>query len=125
VLQGELVGLQDRLAQAQGQVVISLIQLYKALGGGWELRFEDFGGRSVKSLEEAAKEKPIPTQPDESDSDPPELLEPPAATFLPDSASEPDGDRVVSLWRRITEDEQQRVRSPAVVPASYESETEQ
>ena len=38
LLQGELVGDQNQLAQAQGDIVTSLIQLYKALGGGWEIR---------------------------------------------------------------------------------------
>jgi NodT family efflux transporter outer membrane factor (OMF) lipoprotein len=38
LLQGELVGDQDELAQAQGDIVTRLISLYKALGGGWEIR---------------------------------------------------------------------------------------
>ena len=42
VLQGELVGKQDQYAQAQGDVVTSLINVYKALGGGWEARCQGF-----------------------------------------------------------------------------------
>jgi NodT family efflux transporter outer membrane factor (OMF) lipoprotein len=38
VLQGDLVAKQDQLAQARGDVALSLIDLYKALGGGWEIR---------------------------------------------------------------------------------------
>ena len=38
VLQGELAARQDQLAEARGNVVTSLIGLYKALGGGWEIR---------------------------------------------------------------------------------------
>ena len=38
VLQGELSERQDQLAQSRGEVVTSLISLYKALGGGWEIR---------------------------------------------------------------------------------------
>jgi hypothetical protein len=38
LLQGELVDDQDELAQAQGDIVTRLISLYKALGGGWEIR---------------------------------------------------------------------------------------
>jgi NodT family efflux transporter outer membrane factor (OMF) lipoprotein len=33
-----LVSQQDDLAQAQGQIVTGLIQVYKALGGGWQIR---------------------------------------------------------------------------------------
>ena len=33
-----LVGQQDQLATAQGNLANSLVQLYRALGGGWELR---------------------------------------------------------------------------------------
>jgi NodT family efflux transporter outer membrane factor (OMF) lipoprotein len=35
-----LVGQQDQLATARGNLARSLIQLYKALGGGWEIRLE-------------------------------------------------------------------------------------
>jgi NodT family efflux transporter outer membrane factor (OMF) lipoprotein len=33
-----LVPLQDTLAQAQGEIATGLIQVYKALGGGWQIR---------------------------------------------------------------------------------------
>jgi hypothetical protein len=29
---------QDTLAQAQGEIVTGLVQVYKALGGGWQIR---------------------------------------------------------------------------------------
>ncbi len=38
VLQGDLTLKQDALVVAQGEVLTSLITLYKALGGGWQLR---------------------------------------------------------------------------------------
>jgi NodT family efflux transporter outer membrane factor (OMF) lipoprotein len=38
VLQGDLVRKQDQLAEAQGTVVTSLVDVYKALGGGWQIR---------------------------------------------------------------------------------------
>jgi outer membrane protein TolC len=38
VMQGELAANQDQLAQTRGDVAASLISLYKALGGGWEIR---------------------------------------------------------------------------------------
>lgn len=39
VLQGELATRQDQLAESRGDVIASLISLYKALGGGWEIRY--------------------------------------------------------------------------------------
>jgi hypothetical protein len=38
LLQQNLVQLQDTLAQAQGEIALGLIQAYKALGGGWQIR---------------------------------------------------------------------------------------
>lgn len=37
-LQREMVSEQDNLAAAQAEVAISLIQIYRALGGGWQIR---------------------------------------------------------------------------------------
>ena len=37
-LQSELVSYQDNLAEARAQVALSLIQIYRALGGGWQNR---------------------------------------------------------------------------------------
>lgn len=39
-----LVGQQDKLAVAHGDIALGLIQVYRALGGGWELRLPDSGG---------------------------------------------------------------------------------
>jgi hypothetical protein len=47
VLQADLVQKQDQLAQAQGDVVTSLVGVYKALGGGWEIRCPGFEPRGV------------------------------------------------------------------------------
>ena len=49
LLQGELVDDQDELAQAQGDIITNLIQLYKALGGGWEIRCLPAGEMEVVS----------------------------------------------------------------------------
>ena len=38
LLQQTLVVLQDTLAQAQGEIATGLIQVYRALGGGWQIR---------------------------------------------------------------------------------------
>ena len=51
VLQGDLVGKQDELAAAQGEVVTSLVSVYKALGGGWEIRCPNFDLRGINDLE--------------------------------------------------------------------------
>ncbi len=39
LLQQNLVGLEDTLAQSQGEIATGLIQVYRALGGGWQIRF--------------------------------------------------------------------------------------
>ncbi len=45
VLQGDLALKQDQLAASQGEVVASLVAVYKALGGGWEIRCPGFQPR--------------------------------------------------------------------------------
>ena len=52
VMQRELVQLQEQLAQAQGDVATSLIGVYKALGGGWEIRRQGCGRNVVQSGDE-------------------------------------------------------------------------
>ena len=42
VLQGDLAVKQDQLAASQGEVVASLVAVYKALGGGWQIRCPGF-----------------------------------------------------------------------------------
>jgi hypothetical protein len=37
-LEQTLVLAQDTLAQAQGEIALGLIQVYRALGGGWQIR---------------------------------------------------------------------------------------
>jgi NodT family efflux transporter outer membrane factor (OMF) lipoprotein len=44
-LQQLLVQEQDLLAQAQGEIALGLIQTYRALGGGWQIRLEPDGPR--------------------------------------------------------------------------------
>ena len=40
---------QDQYAQLQGQIATEFVSLYKALGGGWQIRLEnDFVPQSVK-----------------------------------------------------------------------------
>jgi NodT family efflux transporter outer membrane factor (OMF) lipoprotein len=49
VLQGDLTRKQDQLAEAQGDVITSLITVYKALGGGWQIRCPNFQSRGIVS----------------------------------------------------------------------------
>jgi len=38
LFEGTLAQEQDQLAIARGQIALSLVDLYRALGGGWEMR---------------------------------------------------------------------------------------
>ena len=38
---------QDRLAQASGDVARSLIEIYRSLGGGWQIRYQEYRLRPV------------------------------------------------------------------------------
>jgi hypothetical protein len=40
LIQERLVERQQTLAEAQGQIALGLIQVYRALGGGWQIRCE-------------------------------------------------------------------------------------
>jgi NodT family efflux transporter outer membrane factor (OMF) lipoprotein len=64
VLQGDLAQKQDQLAAAQGDIVTSLISVYKALGGGWQIRCPGFQPRGITELESdaeaEAEEIPLP-----------------------------------------------------------------
>ena len=61
VLQGTLVAAQDQLAQTRGEVVTSLISLYKALGGGWEIRCPEFEHHLIANQPPATLESvPLP-----------------------------------------------------------------
>ena len=51
-----LVTQQDKLAQAQGDIALGFIQIYKALGGGWEIRLP----QSVPILDPAPPGERIP-----------------------------------------------------------------
>jgi NodT family efflux transporter outer membrane factor (OMF) lipoprotein len=57
VIQQELTRQQDRLAVAEGAVAKSLIQLYKALGGGWEIRL---GPAPQPGAEAGQPSEPVP-----------------------------------------------------------------
>jgi NodT family efflux transporter outer membrane factor (OMF) lipoprotein len=52
---------QDQLAIAQGNIALNLINVYRALGGGWELRYErESCGEAPQLAGEVPAEKPAP-----------------------------------------------------------------
>jgi NodT family efflux transporter outer membrane factor (OMF) lipoprotein len=59
---------QDTLAQAQGEIVNGLIQIYRALGGGWQIRCQDCNDQLPPPSEKLQIPEPSP-----------ELLPPPPA----------------------------------------------
>src|SRR5262249_14166684 len=66
-LEQSLVTQQDTLAQAQGEIVTGLIQVYKALGGGWQIRETgcdprpgDRGGPGTDKPDSPEKHVPAP-----------------------------------------------------------------
>ena len=60
VMQAELVSALDQLAQTRGDVVTSLISLYKALGGGWEIRYGiRRGPGELVAFEDMVIEEPV------------------------------------------------------------------
>lgn len=49
VVQAQATTQQDNLAQSEGNIALNLVRVYRALGGGWEIRL---GNRSVTAFEE-------------------------------------------------------------------------
>jgi NodT family efflux transporter outer membrane factor (OMF) lipoprotein len=83
LIEQDLVLQQDALAQARGQIATGLIQVYRALGGGWQIR--------LKSEEELAAATTPPAQAPEGTLKPrvPAFLEEPGAAPLPPAATPP------------------------------------
>ncbi len=57
---------QDRLATAQGDIALNLIEVYRAFGGGWELRLKDSSGPERAHGHVAAIPVPAPPLPGEA-----------------------------------------------------------
>ncbi|MFN0021041.1 MAG: efflux transporter outer membrane subunit [Pirellulaceae bacterium] len=55
-----LVLQQDELAQAEGAIALSLIDLYRALGGGWQAAPEEISVRPFEPADSEAEEVPPP-----------------------------------------------------------------
>jgi outer membrane protein TolC len=62
-LEQNLVPLQDTLAQARGQIALGLIQVYKALGGGWQIRCGN--GAISENADSFTPPRPLPVPPNE------------------------------------------------------------
>jgi NodT family efflux transporter outer membrane factor (OMF) lipoprotein len=58
VLQGSLRSAQDQLAAAEGQVLINMIAVYRALGGGWQIRCPGFRPQ-VLAADEQPSNRPV------------------------------------------------------------------
>jgi outer membrane protein TolC len=64
-LENTQVQQQDQLAVAQGNVALNLIAVYRALGGGWELRYEKEGcGEAARTAGAAPGEAPASPGPE-------------------------------------------------------------
>ena len=55
VIEQNLVTQQDQLAQARGQVAQGLVAMYRAMGGGWEIRLAaaESGAKAGSAAESA------------------------------------------------------------------------
>ena len=62
-LEQNLVLQQNTLAQARGEIAEGLIQVYKALGGGWEIRNTGLGPSSEDAAPESTPPPPPPPAP--------------------------------------------------------------
>jgi outer membrane protein TolC len=62
VIETTLVQQQDAEAVARGQIALGLIQIYKALGGGWQLRCEEVKPLLIQPPAESA---PLPSPPEQ------------------------------------------------------------
>lgn len=70
VLEGNLVGAQDSLVAAEGEVALSLARIYKALGGGWQLRYDhQYVGSHAITAEATGFPHPAPPAPQQSTPD--------------------------------------------------------
>jgi NodT family efflux transporter outer membrane factor (OMF) lipoprotein len=91
-----LVGQQDSCAQARGDSAKGLIQVYRALGGGWELRYQDEGQmpRDTAAIAPAPVPFPVPAAPQAEPAAPaaPERLPAPKPRRLPPRNDNQAGD---------------------------------
>jgi len=77
-IEQNLVTQQDQLAQAQGQIAQGLIAVYRALGGGWELRLSEEEAPPPAAPTEMPEELPAPPAGEEESNEATPALESPA-----------------------------------------------
>jgi len=87
--QRALVLQQDTLAESQGKVALNLVAVYKALGGGWRMRYQ--GGRmsEMAPSESPFEEEPGPEEGDAAPAPLPVLPPVPDAAPVPPEAPAP------------------------------------
>jgi outer membrane protein TolC len=61
IVEQALTQQQDQLAASEGAVVQALIQIYKALGGGWQIRLGNAGVQTAAPILQPAELVPTPT----------------------------------------------------------------
>ena len=61
LFEGTLTQQQDDLAVARGQIALSLVDLYRSLGGGWEIRLHEDSGRPAAP--QPATQPGVPLEP--------------------------------------------------------------
>jgi NodT family efflux transporter outer membrane factor (OMF) lipoprotein len=71
LLQQNLVQQQDLLAQATGDIALGLIQVYKALGGGWQIRCNGCSSELPAVTVQPATPSPAPVAPELKPPQPP------------------------------------------------------
>lgn len=71
VAQVTLVQQQDLLAQAEGSIAANLVRIYRALGGGWELRLEENAGTVSLPPPEQPDDQPAEKAGADAETDPP------------------------------------------------------
>jgi len=70
-VQRELTVQQDQLAVAEGSVAQFMIQLYRALGGGWQIRLQNFASQAAVPVEGPIQPAPLPEPPQQAPLPPP------------------------------------------------------
>jgi len=78
VFESDLTTQQDQLALAQGNIALGLISVYRALGGGWQIRLGQDGGNGEIIQPPVWEGEEVPNPTEKSDVETP-LIPPPAA----------------------------------------------
>jgi outer membrane protein TolC len=92
-LQGALVGQQDQLASTRGTIALNLIDVYRALGGGWQYFVP--GGGLPGAMHYSAQPETLPETPEELQ--PPQ----PPAEMPPGDINEPGGPSLEEAQRNV------------------------